>query len=434
MAAVYRVDDPSQLDALLAAAGPRGVCPRGLGRSYGDAAQNAGGKVVIATKLRSLRWFDADGGLARVGAGMSLDELMRVTLPHGWFVAVTPGTRFVTVGGAIACDVHGKNHHRDGSFCDHVSAFELHTPLGERLTVSPGGDPDVFWATAGGMGLTGIVTEATLQLRRVETAWMRVDTERAENLDDAMERMERHDDEYRYSVAWIDLLAGGRALGRSVLTRGDHAALDDLPPAQRPRALKPPAPPWLAAPRWVPPELLGRAGVRAFNELWYRRAPREERGAIESLASFFYPLDGVRGWNRLYGPDGLVQYQLVVPPDAHATLQRVVERLQRAHAPAFLAVLKRFGGQRGVLSFPMPGWTLALDVPARLPGLAGLFDELDALVAAVGGRVYLAKDARLRPELLEAMYPRLAEWRAIRARLDPDRALRSDLDRRLGLT
>jgi decaprenylphospho-beta-D-ribofuranose 2-oxidase len=403
-----------------------------MGRSYGDAAQNAGGDVVQATGMRSVHDFDTSTGRVTVDAGMSLDALMRLTLPHGWFVSVTPGTRFVTVGGAIASDVHGKNHHRDGGFCDHVVSFELHTPAAGRMTVTAEGAADVFWATAGGMGLTGIVSRVTLQLTPVETAAISVDTERASDLDDALDRMERRDHEYRYSVAWIDLLAGGGSLGRSVLTRGDHAPVDDVPRARA--ELRPPAAPTLAAPRWAPPTLLGRHSVRVFNEAWYRKAPRNERGRIESLASFFYPLDGIRGWNRLYGRQGLVQYQLVVPFGAHDTLHRVVERLQAARAPALLAVLKRFGRQRGPISFPAPGWTLALDLPARLPGLARLFDELDDLVVAAGGRVYLAKDGRLRPELLAAMYPRLDEWRETRARLDPDQVLRSDLDRRLGLT
>jgi decaprenylphospho-beta-D-ribofuranose 2-oxidase len=430
---VHRAGSADEVAQLLAASGARGAIARGMGRAYGDAAQNAGGTVIDTGGLAAVREVDLARGRATVEAGVSLDSLIAALLPLGWFPDVVPGTRFVTVGGAIASDIHGKNHHRDGAFGDHVLELELVTPGGERIRCSPDRQADVFAATAGGMGLTGVVVAATVRLSRIETSWMRVDTERTADLDDALARMEARDDQYRYSVAWIDCLARGSQLGRSVLFRGDHAGLDELPHQRREAPLQAPPPPQLAAPSWVPDGLLRRSTVAVFNELYFRRAPRLERGRLESLQRFFFPLDAVRGWNRMYGPRGFLQYQLVVPFGAEDTLRAAIERLSGSRCASFLAVLKRFGRERGLISFPMPGWTLALDVPAGAPGLAALLDGLDELVAGAGGRVYLSKDSRLRPELVADMYPRLAEWRKIRERLDPEGRMRSDLARRLGL-
>jgi decaprenylphospho-beta-D-ribofuranose 2-oxidase len=415
------------------------------------------------TGLDRVHAIDADGGTVLCDAGVSLHRLMEVLLPLGWFVPVTPGTRQVTVGGAIAADIHGKNHHVSGSFARHVLSLELLTADGGIRTVAPG--TPLFDATAGGMGLTGVVLSATVRLLPVETSLMSVDTERARDLDDLLVRLTATDRYYRYSVAWIDLLARGASTGRAVLTRGDHAPLEALEPPRspsrraregRPSSMRARGGLFLrgnalrrdaltsplefrthqlpAAPAHIPENLLGRTAVSLFNEFWYRRAPHARSGELQRISTFFHPLDGVPHWNRIYGRSGFVQYQFVVGDGHEEALRRIVDRISARRCSSFLAVLKRFGeGDPGWLSFPMPGWTLALDIPAGLPGLGTFLDTLDEEVAAAGGRVYLAKDARLRPELLAAMYPRLPEFRALRRELDPDGVFVSDLARRLGL-
>ena len=382
--------------------------------------------------------IDEAAGTVTASGGTSLDDLMRILVPRGRFVPVTPGTRFVTVGGAIAADIHGKNHHKVGSWCESVQSMHLLVPSGEILEVTPQSDPDLFWATAGGMGLTGIVTEATFTCPAIETSRVLVDTLRAADLDAVMDAMVTGDHLYDYSVAWIDLMATGASMGRSVLTRGRFARLDELdtagdPSSDRPLAYNPTV--RLAAPPWVPPGLLNKLSVRAFNELWFRRAPEHRSDELQSIAAFFHPLDLMRGWNRIYGSRGFLQWQFVVPDEAHDTLRSVIGILTESGCTSFLAVLKRFGpGNDGPLSFPAPGWTLALDIPAAVAGLGPLLDRLDVMVADAGGRVYLAKDSRLDPALVPQMYPRLDQWRATQRRVDPDGILTSDLNRRLRLT
>jgi decaprenylphospho-beta-D-ribofuranose 2-oxidase len=413
----------------------RGGIARGLGRSYGDPAQNGGGVVLrLLDQVHDVA-IDDLAGTATVPAGVSLDELLRVLVPRGFFVPVSPGTRFVTVGGAIASDIHGKNHHVEGSFGNHVLRLSLLLADGTVVELGPDRQPERFWATVGGMGLTGVILDATVRLLRIETSRCSIDTTRVADLDALLALMDEGDRYYRYSVAWIDLVAKGARLGRSVLTRGDHATTDQLRPrdAVEPLAYDPRQ--VAAVPPLVPPSgVLNHLSVAAFNELWFRKAPRRRIGQIVSIPAYFHILDAVGSWNRLYGRRGFVQYQFVVPFGEEAALRAVVERIATSGTASFLAVIKRFGAANsGPLSFPAPGWTLSLDLPAAASGLANLLRGLDELVLDAGGRHYLAKDAHTTPEAIRRGYPRLDEWRAVRASLDPAGVWASDQSRRLRL-
>ncbi|WNI22908.1 FAD-binding oxidoreductase [Streptomyces sp. ITFR-16] len=432
----FRPRSYEEAAATVRGCGPRGSIARGLGRAHGDAAQNAGGSVLDMTALDRVRTVDAAAGVVVCDAGVSLHRLADVLLPLGWFLPVAPGGRYITVGGAIGSDVHGHNHRAAGSFARHVMEFELLTADGEIRTVRPG--TPLFDATAGGLGLTGVILSATLRFHPVATSLMAVDTQRATGLDDLMARMTaggRH----RYEYAWVDLTARGRATGRGVLRRGEHAPLDALPAharrtplAFRSSAAVPAAP--FPVPDLVPGGLLGRMSAAALNEIGYRRAPRSRTGELQRISAFFHPLDGAPHGTRVPGRSGFVHYEFTVGPGREETLRRIVGRIARRRCPSFNAVLKRFGESGpGWLSFPEPGWSLALDLPAGLPGLARFLDSLDEEVAGAGGRVCLTDDSRLRPGALAAMYPRLPEFRALRAELDPKGAFRSDLSRRLSL-
>jgi decaprenylphospho-beta-D-ribofuranose 2-oxidase len=427
--------DVERLAAIVKDLPPRGGIARGLGRSYGDPAQNGGGVVIrLVDRVQDVVVDDATA-TATVPAGVSLDDLLAVLVPRGYFIPVSPGTRHVTVGGAIASDIHGKNHHVDGSFGNHVRRMALLLADGTTVELAPDVRPDLFWATVGGMGLTGIILDATIALLRIETSRCAVDTTRAPDLDALMALMDDGDRYFRYSVAWVDLLAKGARLGRGVLTRGEHATADQLEPADAvdPLAYEPRR--VAAVPPLVPPSgVLNHASLAAFNEMWYRKAPRRRIAQIFSIQRYFHPLDSIDSWNRLYGRRGFLQYQFAVPFGAEAAVRTVVERLAGAGTPSFLSVLKRFGAANpGPLSFPAPGWTLTLDIPAAARRLPALLHGLDDVVLEAGGRHYLAKDAHATPAAIRRGYPRLGEWRAVRAAADPTGVWASDQSRRLRL-
>jgi len=403
----------------------RPVLPRGLGRSYGDAAVPAapGGRVLETLRADRVLAFDEGSGTLTCEAGLSLAEVLRLFLPRGWFPPVTPGTKVVTVGGCVACDVHGKNHHRDGSLGAFVERLVVQVADGRMVECGPARERELFLATIGGMGLTGLITEVTLRLQPAESGWMLVETEPVAGLDAMLDGLRDAAKDWQYTVGWIDCLARGAALGRGVLMRGRHASRGEAP------AGPPPEPRRIAVPLDAPEWLLSPVLMRAFNAAYYQVHARRPGGSarIVPYQGFFYPLDAIGGWNRLYGRRGFLQYQCVVPRAAGApAVALLLERLAAAGAASFLAVIKDCGPESDAyLSFPLEGTTLALDLPYRGAPTEALVHELNATVIAAGGRVYLAKDAVTRAEDFALMVPRLAEWRRIREKWDPGHRFRS---------
>ncbi|WP_040161872.1 FAD-binding oxidoreductase [Nigerium massiliense] len=419
----------------------RGIVARGLGRSYGDVAQNAGGVVVDMTGLDVIHDIDAGAATVTVDAGVSLDALMKAALPHGLWVSVLPGTRQVTVGGAIANDVHGKNHHSAGSFGDHVLSLDLLVADGRVLTLTPEGtvddpDGDLFWATVGGIGMTGIILRATLSMTRTETAYFKADGVVTSTLD---ETIAAHSDgserNYDYSSAWFDAISAPPKLGRAAISRGNLATLDEL----RELAPKLAADPlnfsgktFVTLPDVFPNGLANKLTFGTLGWLWYAKSGTYT-DKIQSLTAFYHPLDMFGEWNRAYGTDGFLQYQFVVPPEAVDEFKRIIGDIQASGHYSFLNVFKLFGeGNRAPLSYPMAGWNVCVDFPIK-PGLDTFLNGLDARVLEFGGRLYTAKDSRTAAATFHAMYPEIDRWIATRRAIDPDGVFASDMARRLEL-
>ncbi|WP_027528259.1 FAD-binding oxidoreductase [Bradyrhizobium sp. Ec3.3] len=412
-------------DAIAATSG--GIA-RGNGRAYGDAGIGVS-QTLAMTAFDRVRSFDPATGRIRLEAGVLLSDLIETFGPRGFLPYVVPGTRFVSVGGAIAADVHGKNHHCEGGFGRYVDSILLRTGAGETIEASREANPDVFLASIGGMGLTGVILEATLRLRPVETGWIRERVISASDLHAAMRALDAGDSA-TYSVAWIDCVARGSDLGRSLIYLGEHASASELPDGAEtfPRGQDP----RLNVPIDLPSMTLNRYSVRAFNELYYRMGARRAGGShLVSIFPYFFPLDGVGAWNRIYGRRGFLQHQCVIPHEgALGVLGDILDRVSRRGDASFLAVLKKLGQGDGLMSFPMPGYTLALDFPAS-GNIMNFLDEIDRLVVAAGGRLYLAKDARQSRSTFEAGYPALQRFKEIRASLDPMAKIRSKLSQRL---
>jgi FAD/FMN-containing dehydrogenase len=385
------------------------MLPFGNGRSYGDVCLNAGGTLLATRSLDHFVSFDAVSGVLECEAGVLLSEIIEVTLPQGWFPAVTPGTALVTVGGAIANDVHGKNHHRAGTFGHHLLSFELRRSTGELLRCSPTHNADWFAATIGGLGLTGLIVTARLQLRRVPGPWIAGDSQRFGSLEEFFALAVQSDSGYEYTVAWLDCAATGGKLGRGVFMRGNHVEHQAPPP--RDRSLRVPITP--------PVSPVNGISVRLFNELYFHRPAAQRSNALWHYRPFLYPLDALLEWNRLYGPRGFFQYQCVLPPAAAAaSLPQMLQLIARSRQSSFLVVLKQFGTQPslGWLSFPRPGVTLALDFPNRGETTLQLLESLDGITRAAGGAVYPAKDARMSARSFQQYFP---AWRQLEGYVDP---------------
>ena len=399
-----------------------GVIAYAGGRSYGDAPLNGGGDVILTGRLDRILSADWAAGHVACEAGVTIGDVMRVALRHGYAVPVSPGTGFATVGGCIANDVHGKNHDRYGSFGDHVEWIDLMLPDGDTRRVTPVGEPDLFAATVGGIGLTGIMLAAGLRLRPVRSNAVRMKESPARDLDAFLAMQEDARDRHTYVVGWIDATARGRALGRGILEMADDSDVAVDAPMARGKRM----------PVEMPGFAMNRWSVAIFNTLYYHRVPRKGRERLAPLTRFLYPLDAIEDWNRLYGKRGFYQFQCILPDaESPAGLRKLMEEISAAGTGSFLAVLKTLGGAgRGHLSFPRRGYTLALDFPAK-PGVTDLLGRLERITLDHGGRIYLAKDGAMKPDSFAAMYPRLGEFRAVLDNIDPDRVMESDMARRL---
>lgn len=407
------------------------VIPRGNGRCYGDASLED--HILSTLRYDKLLYFDREQGILECQSGITLDQVLQVIVPYGWFVPVTPGTKLITVGGAIASDVHGKNHHKDGCFADHVLEMDVLTGTGEIITCGPGREEELFEITRGGMGLTGLITRVRFTLKPIKSSYIFQKQIKARNLDEAFDLFQEYKD-YTYSVSWIDCFQTGKNLGRSILMVGEHAGPEELTRSQAKNPLKVHDRRLLTMPVYLPGMALNPLSIRSFNFLYYLKNTRKIQEGTVDYNSFFYPLDAILEWNKLYGRKGFVQYQFVLPMEtSRKGLEDVLTRINKKGLGSFLAVLKLFGKQDNLISFPMEGYTLALDFPVR-DDLFPFLDELDKVVHDLGGRLYLSKDARMSKGAFLKGYPRAEEFIELVKKYNPDYTYNSIQAKRLGIT
>lgn len=405
------------------------IIARGNGRCYGDASLAT--NSVSTLKFDKVLQFDTSTGVFECQSGITLDQILEIAVPKGWFLPVTPGTKFITVGGAVASDVHGKNHHAEGSFSNHIIDMDVITGKKETLTCSKEVLPDLFWATCGGMGLTGIITRVKFGLKKIETAYIKQKQIKARNLDELIRLFEEYN-QYTYSMAWIDCLQKGDSFGRGILIVGEHATREELNAQQAAAPLSLPDKRPLSVPFNFPSFALNTFTVKAFNWLYYAKNTKREINNVIPYEPFFYPLDAILHWNRGYGKAGFVQYQFVLPLDKKEGLVEILKRISDAGLGSFLAVLKVFGHQDDLISFPRQGYTLALDFPVR-KGLFAFLDELDEVVLQYGGRLYLSKDARMKKDVFWQSYPNAQRFAEIVKAYNGDKIFHSVQSERLGI-
>lgn len=408
------------------------IISMGMARSYGDSALSQ--NIIITRRFNYILDFDGEQGIVTCESGVTLKDLLNTFVPKGWFLPVTPGTKYITVGGAIASDVHGKNHHREGTFCDHLLLLELLLPSGDIIICSPTINSKIFRATCGGNGLTGIILRATFQMKRIETAYIRQRTIKAKNLGQMVELLEMNEN-YTYTVAWIDCMAKRNSLGRGVLFLGEHAEKVDLASEKlngNPYIIKDHKK--LNVPIFFPNFVLNKMSIESFNSLYYFKFPKDVHDCIVDYDTFFYPLDSIYNWNRIYGKRGFTQYQLVIPKSSGIKgVQRIIKRVSDKKMGSFLAVLKIFGKANGnLLSFPREGYTLTLDFPINR-SLFSFLNDLDDVVLEYGGRLYLTKDVRMSARMFRMGYPNWKKFVAIRQDIEADNKFHTLQSRRLGI-
>jgi decaprenylphospho-beta-D-ribofuranose 2-oxidase len=426
------VTEPAAMPDVAKSIDLSGTISRGLGRSYGDCAVNAGGQVLRTTSIDRLLSFDETTGVLVCEAGASLESIIAVFAPHGWFPMITPGTKFVTVGGCIANDIHGKAHHAQGCFVTCVDSMTVLLASGDVVTASRTENPDLFWATFGGMGLLGVILTATIRLRKIETTYFHQKSIKARNLEEMMQALDENDHAYPYSVATLDVFATGAELGRGVLTVGDHVTLNQLPPNLAGDPLMVSGPPKITVPFELPDFTLNPLSMRLVNAVIQKI--QSSAAPIGHYESFFYPLDKIAEWNRGYGRRGFTQYQFVIPfAEGQREMRKILGVILSSGQLPFLNVLKRLGKESGgTLSFPREGYTFAIDFPIREQTEA-LLQRLDAMVIDAGGRIYLGKDSFISAANFRTMYPEVDDWLAIKTKYDPSNVFTSNLGRRVGL-
>jgi FAD/FMN-containing dehydrogenase len=403
---------------------------RGNGRCYGDAS--LAGVTVSTLKFDKILFFDRQNGIIQCQSGIVLDQLLEVIVPDGWFLPVTPGTKFVTVGGLVASDVHGKNHHVDGSFSRHILEMEVMMGDGESVVCSKEKNSDLFEATCGGMGLTGVIVLVKFQLKKIETSYIHQTTIRADNLAELLNLFEENK-HFTYSVAWIDCLKKGKDFGRSILMLGEHATVDQLNDKQKQDPLKLPKKTAIAFPFYMPSWLLNNFTMRLFNFFIYHKNFKKKKVSNVPYEPFFYPLDAILHWNRGYGKKGFVQYQFVVPLENKNGLIAILNKIAQKGWGSFLAVLKVFGEQKDLISFPMEGYTLALDFPVR-DNLFEFLEELDKIVLEYNGRIYLSKDARMKSDTFWNGYSNAKKFASVIEKYDAEKKFSSVQSSRLSIT
>jgi FAD/FMN-containing dehydrogenase len=404
---------------------------RGMGRCYGDSALN---KTIVSTlKFNRIIDFNETNGTVSCEAGVTLDELLSIFIPRGWFLPITPGTKLITIGGAIASDVHGKNHHVGGSISNHIETIELMLSDKTIVSCSKENNSNLFWATCGGMGLTGVILSAKFKLKKIETSYITQESIKAKNLEDIMKHFEESKD-YTYSVAWIDCLSKGNKLGRSILMRGEHATLEDLKNTKNKKnPLIVDHKTKLNIPLFFPNFSLNTLSVKAFNFLYYNKQLKGRQKCIIGYDKFFYPLDGIGNWNRIYGRRGFTQYQFVLPKEkSYEGLKKILTEISNSGSCSFLAVLKLFGKQDDLISFPKEGYTLALDFPIS-PGVFELLNKLDQIVLENDGRLYLTKDVRMTEETFNKSYNRAEIFKRIKHQFDNKNKFQSLQSKRIGI-